>query len=69
MKTTVFSFKPSQNKITTLDVCLKFVAKCSEYSMTGSYLFLFEKAQITCTAPPTNNSTEQNINKHRSRMK
>ena len=68
MKTTVFSFKPSQNKITTLDVCLKFVAKCSEYSMTGSYLFLFKKAQ-TSTAPATNNSTEKNINKNRSRMK
>ena len=66
MKTTVFSFKPSQNKITTLDVCLKFVAKCSEYSMTGSYLFLFKKAQ---TGPATNKPTEKIIKKIRSRMK
>ena len=40
------SFKPSQNKITKpIDVCLKFLAKCSKYSMTAIYHYLSDTIQ------------------------
>ena len=41
----ICSFKPSQNKITKPRSCLKFLTKCSKYSMTAVYHYLSDTIQ------------------------